>query len=175
MGGTRDVLHDPLCHASVGWLNRKEPNMSKSDAFESDLLKLVFQNVGAGLIGDTTGLVPSTGAGSLYISLHSSDPGEAGTQATNEISYTGYARVAVARTSGAWTVSATAPTQVTNAALITFGLDTVGSVTVAYFGVGCLGSAAGKLLYSGQLTANLAISPGITPSFVIGALVVTED
>jgi hypothetical protein len=72
-------------------------------------------------------------------------------------------------------VSATAPTQVANAAAINFGLDTVGSVTATYFGVGTDATSTGKLLYSGQLSASLAISPGITPSFAIGALVVTED
>ena len=149
--------------------------MSKSNAWESDLLTLLFQNIAATLIGDAAGLLPSAGAGSLYISIHSADPGEAGDQTTSEISYTGYARVAVARSSGAWTVSNTAPTQAANAALIAFGLDTVGSVTATHFGVGVASTAAGKLLYSGSLTAPLAISPGITPQFAIGTLVISED
>jgi hypothetical protein len=149
--------------------------MSKGDTWELDLLKLVFQNTAAALIGDASGLQPSAGAGSLYVALHSSDPGETGAQNTNEISYTGYGRVGVARSGAGWTVSGTAPTQVANAALITFGQDTVGSVTATHFSVGTASSGAGKLLYSGALGANLAISPGITPQFAIGALVVTED
>jgi hypothetical protein len=149
--------------------------MSKCDAWESDLLKLVFQNLAAALVGDAGGLQPSAGAGSLYVSLHSSDPGETGDQTTNEISYTGYARVAVVRSSGGWTVSGTAPTQVANAALVTFGADTVGTATATHFAVGTALSGAGKRLYNGALSASLIINPGITPQFAIGTLVITED
>lgn len=149
--------------------------MSKSDTWENDLLLLVFNNTTASGIGDATGLVGSTGVGSLYISLHSSDPGETGNQSTNEISYTGYARVAVARTSGGWTVSGTTPTQVTNAATINFGQCTAGTATAAYVGVGTSVSGAGKLLYSGALGSSLSISTNITPSFAASALVITED
>lgn len=146
--------------------------MSKSDAWENGLLLHLFNNIAVTLVGDAAGLLPSAGAGSLYVSLHSSDPGEAGDQTTNEISYTGYARVAVARSGAGWTV---ATNTVTNAALVAFGADTVGSVTATHFGVGTSASGAGKLLYSGALTASLAISPGITPQVAIAALSVAED
>jgi hypothetical protein len=66
--------------------------MSKSNTWENDLLLLVFNNTNASLIGDATGLRGSTTAGSLYLSLHTADPGEAGNQSTNEIAYTSYAR-----------------------------------------------------------------------------------
>jgi hypothetical protein len=149
--------------------------MSKSDTWESDLLKLVFNNTTAGKIGDVTGLVGSTGAGSLYISLHTSDPGETGSQNTNETVYTNYQRVAVARTTGGWTVSATSPTQVANAAIVTFAQCGVTGATLTYMGIGTDSSGAGKLLYSGILTSPLTVSNNITPSFAIGALVITED
>ena len=77
--------------------------MSKSDGWELALTKLVFQNISAGTIGDATGLQASSAAGSLYISLHSADPGEAGDQTTNELAYTNYARVGVARGTATWT------------------------------------------------------------------------
>ena len=51
--------------------------MSKGNTFENDLLLLVFNNTAAALIGDASGLQPSATAGSLYVSLHTSDPGEA--------------------------------------------------------------------------------------------------
>lgn len=149
--------------------------MSKSDTWESDLLKLVFNNTTAALIGDATGVVGSTAAGSLYVSLHTADPGEAGTQTTSEATYTGYARVAVARTTGGWTVSGTAPSQAANAAVITFGACTAGSNTITHIGIGASSSGTGKLLYSSALTSSLAVSAGITPSIAIGALVITED
>lgn len=149
--------------------------MSKSNSLEDGLLKLIFTNTTLALIGDATGLVGSTSAGSLYLSLHTADPGEAGDQTTSEATYGSYARVAVARTSGGWTVSGTAPTQVVNAALVSFPQCTSGSNTVTYFGIGTASSGAGKLLYSGALTSSLAVSTNITPQFAIGAIQITED
>lgn len=148
-----------------------DPQNSKSDSWENSLLLHLFQNANVANIGDATGIRGSSAAGSLYISLHTADPGEAGSQNTSETSYTGYARVAVARTSGGWTV---ASDTVSNAALVTFGQCTVGTPTITHFGIGTDSSGAGTLLYSGALTASLAVSPGITPSFAIGALTVTE-
>lgn len=143
--------------------------MSKGNTFENDLQKLIFQGVAIANIADNAATAPLT---DLYVSLHTGDPGEAGSQTTSEAAYTGYARVAVARTTGGWAVAANV---IDNVAAIVFPLCTGGSSTVTFFGVGTDVSGAGKLLYSGALTASLAISNGITPSFAIGALDVTED
>jgi hypothetical protein len=150
--------------------------MSASNAFESDLLLLLFNNTNIANLGDATGVRGSTTAGSFFIALHTADPTEAGNQTSSEISYTGYARVAVARSSGGWTVSGTAPTQVANAATVTFGQMTAGAGgTATYFSVGRDTSGTGEIITSGALSAGLAISNGITPSFAAGALVVTFD
>ena len=149
--------------------------MSLSDSAESDLLKLLFNNTTWAGVGDATGVVGSGTAGSLFVALHTADPGETGTQSTNEISYTGYARVAVARSTGGWTVPGTAPTQVANAATVTFGACTAGSGTATHFSIGKTSSGATEIIDSGPLTASLAISAGITPSFAASALVVTVD
>ncbi|HYT46730.1 MAG TPA: hypothetical protein VEP90_30670, partial [Methylomirabilota bacterium] len=66
--------------------------MSKSNTWESDLLLLVFNNTNAGSIGDATGLRGSSTAGSLYVSLHTADPGETDDQTSSEATYTSYAR-----------------------------------------------------------------------------------
>lgn len=146
--------------------------MSKSNSWENALLLLVFNNTNAANIGDATGLRGSSTAGSLYVSLHSSDPGEAGAQNTNEVAYTSYARVAVARSSGGWTVSTNT---VTNAAAITFPQCTGGSATATHFGIGTASSGAGVLLYKGALSSSLSISSGITPEFAAGDLDGSED
>lgn len=146
--------------------------MSKSNTFENDLLKLIFNNDDITLIGDASGIQNSATAGSLYVSLHTADPGEAGDQTTNETAYTNYARVAVARTTGGWTVSGNA---VSNAALVQFATCGVTGATLTYFGVGAESSGAGKLLYSGALSASLAVSSGIQPQFAAGELDITED
>lgn len=145
--------------------------MSKSNTFENDLLKHIFNNDAIALIGDATGVRGSTTAGSLYVSLHTNDPGEAGDQTTNETSYTNYARVAVARTSGGWTVSADT---VSNAALVQFAQCGTTGATLQYFGVGTDSSGTGKLLYSGSLTSPLTVSSGIQPQFAAGDLDITE-
>ena len=147
--------------------------MSASNTCETALLNLVFANSNFANVGDATGLRGSSTAGSVYVSLHASDPGEAGNQTSGtELSYTGYARVAVARSGSGWTVSGNSAS---NAAAITFGACTAGSGTAAYFGIGTDSSGSGTLLFSGALTSSLAISSGITPSFAIGALTVTAD
>lgn len=146
--------------------------MSASNAFETSLLQLIFQNANIANIGDATGLRGSTAAGSLFVSLHTADPGEAGTQATSEATYTGYARVAVVRSGSGWTVSTNT---FSNAAAITFGACTAGSNTITHFGIGVASSGTTTLLFKGALTGSLAVSSGITPSFAAGALTGTAD
>lgn len=146
--------------------------MSASNAFETALLTLIFNNTNLANVGDATGLRGSTTAGSFYIGLHTADPGEAGTVTTSEATYTGYARVAVARSAGGFTISGNS---VSNAALVTFGACSSGSNTITHFSFGSSSSGAGDLFLSGALTASLAVSAGITPSFAIGALTTTAD
>ena len=143
--------------------------MSIGDTFENDLMKLIFNATAIANIADNAATSPLT---NLYVDLHTADPGETGTQTTSETSYTGYARVAVARTSGGWTVTANVAS---NVAAITFGACTAGTSTITYASVGTASSGTGKILLSGALTASLAVSPGITPSFAIGALTVSVD
>lgn len=148
--------------------------MSKSDAFENDLLLLIFNNTNAANIGDATGLRGSTTAGSLYVALHTADPGEAGVQNTSECTYTGYARVAVARSSGGFTVSGTAPTQVVPVATISFPACTGGTNTATFWSVGVAVSGATKILYSGAISPSIAISNTVTPQLTT-ASTITED
>lgn len=147
-----------------------------ANSAESSLLSHLFLNTAWTNVGDAAGLLPSAAAGSFYVSLHTADPGETGDQTTNEATYTGYARVAVARSSGGWTLSGTAPTQVANAALITFPACTAGSNTITHFSVGrASGTAAGEIIMFGALSASLAVSAGITPQFAVSALVCSLD
>ena len=149
--------------------------MSGSNSFENDILLLLFNNTNIANIGDATGVRGSTVVGSLFVALHTADPGEAGTQATSETTYTGYARVAVARSVAGWTVSGTAPTQVANAAIVTFGTSTVGTPTITHFSVGYETSGATKILVSGALNSSQVINIGGTNTFAIGALTATVD
>ena len=143
--------------------------MSKGNTFENDLLLLIFNGTAIGNIADNAASSPLT---NLHVSLHSSDPGEAGNQTTNEVAYTSYARVAVARSGSGWTVTGNA---VTNAALIQFPQCTGSSATATHFAIGTAASSTGKILYKGALSASLSISSGIQPQFGAGDLDGTED
>lgn len=143
--------------------------MSKSNAYETDLLELIFNATAFVDLAENDATTPAT---NLYVSLHTADPGEAGTQATSEATYTSYARVAVIRTSGGWTV---ASGEVTNAAAVIFPECTGGTDTITYFAVGTGSSGAGYLLYSGAVTASLAVSNGIEPQFAIGDIQISEQ
>jgi hypothetical protein len=146
--------------------------MSMTNAAEAALLDLLFLNVDWANIGDAAGLQNSATAGSFYISLHSADPGEAGNQSTNEISYTGYARVGVNRTAGGWTRTVST---IANTALVQFGQCTGGTATATHFGIGTDSTGAGNLLLKGALNASLSISNGIQPQFAAGAMTATVD
>ena len=145
--------------------------MSKTNACENSLLLLIFNNTDFALIGDAAGLQNSATAGSLYVSLHTADPGEAGDQSTNEIAYTSYARVAVARSGAGWTVTGNSGSP---AATISFPAGTGGSGTATHFGVGTSSSGAGVLLYKGAISPTIVCGNGITPQLTT-ATAITED
>jgi len=145
--------------------------MSKSNTWETAMLNLLIANANAANIGDATGLRGSTTAGSLYFSLHTADPGEAGDQTTNEIAYTSYARVAVARNGVAMTVSGNAASVAGN---VVFPAGSGGSGTAAFWGLGTAASGAGVLLYKGAISPTIACGAGVTPQLNAGT-VITED
>src|SRR3990170_4561481 len=142
--------------------------MSKGDTFENDWLRLIFNATAIANIADNAATGPLT---NLYVSLHTADPGEAGNQTTSEATYTGYARVAVARTTGGWTVTTNSVSPV---ATISFPAGTGGAGTVTHFAVGTASSGAGKLLYSGTVTPNIVTGNGVTPQLTT-ASTITED
>lgn len=143
--------------------------MSKSDVFENDLLKLIFNGTAIANLADNAASAPLT---NLYISLHTADPGEGGNQSTSETTYTSYARVSVARTSGGWTVTANSVSPVAN---IDFPTCTAGGPhTISYFGVGSAASGPGVLYYSGAISPNISVSSGVTPRLTT-ASTITED
>jgi len=146
--------------------------MSKGNAFETDILKLILQNVALAGIGDAGGLQPSAAAGVLWLGLHTADPGEGGSQNTTEATYTSYGRVSVARSAGGWDVANGVGS---NAAPVTFPTATGGSDTLTHFSVGTDETGPGYVVYSGALDDPLAVSLNITPNFDTGLLQITED
>ena len=143
--------------------------MSKSNAVETDLLSLVFNGTAIANLADNAASSPLT---NLYLALHTADPGEAGNQSTSEIGYTGYSRVAVARTAGGWTITGNSVSPV---AAIEFGEMTGGTGgTVTHASIGTASSGAGKILYSGSLTPTIAVATGVIPR-IKNTSTITED
>jgi hypothetical protein len=140
----------------------------KSDTFENDLLKLIFNATAIANISDNAASSPLT---DLFVALHTADPTDSGTQTSNEVAYTSYARVAVARTSGGWTVTGNSVSPV---ATINFPACTGSTATATHFSVGVASSGGSKILYAGSLTPSISISTGVTPQLTT-ASTITED
>lgn len=143
--------------------------MPKSTSASNSILALIFNATTWNNIAENDSSSPAT---NLYLSLHTADPGVGGSQTTNETSYTNYARIAVARTTGGWDAPSGGATA--NAALAQFAQCGASGATLTHVAIGTDSSGAGLVLYSGALTSSLAVANGIQPQFAAGALDVTE-
>lgn len=131
--------------------------MSISNATESAILKLVFNATAWANYADNAATSPET---NIAVALHTADPGDGGTMATSEATYTGYSRVNVARTTSGWAESGGSVSPVNN---IDFPAGTGGTGTVTHFSTGKTGGGAAAILWSGTVTPNIATGDGITP------------
>jgi len=127
----------------------------------NDLLNYLLRNV-----------APSWGgSGTLYLSLHTGTIGAGGDQTTNEVAYTGYARVPVIRTSGgAFTAAASGASE--NNALIQFGNPTAGAfpITVTHVALGESSSGVGTVIEYTALNSSLILNANVQPQFASGTL-----
>jgi hypothetical protein len=131
--------------------------MAIAAATENAILLLIFNATAWANYADNAASVPQT---NIVYALHTADPGTSGTQATSETTYTSYARVSVARTSGGHTVTANSVSPV---AAVSFPAGTGGAGTVTYFSTGKTGGGATAILYSGTVTPNIVTGNGVTP------------
>jgi hypothetical protein len=102
------------------------------------------------LASDLSAALSLSSATHLYLSLHSASPGTSGSQTVSEVNYTGYSRVAVARTSSDWTrdslpVGLAPSTKNTNG--ISWPPCTGGTSTAKWVGIGTASSGTGNLLW----------------------------
>lgn len=143
--------------------------MPKSTATCNSILALIFNATAWADIAENDSSSPAT---NLYLSLHTADPGVGNNQTTNETSYTNYARIAVARTTGGWDIPSGGATA--NAALAQFAQCGASGATITHVAIGTASSGTGTVLYAGALSSSLAVANGIQPQFAAGALDVTE-
>jgi hypothetical protein len=128
--------------------------MGKSNTFAQEFLDHLYLNTTIPLVGDAAGLLASAVAGSVYLALHTADPGAAGVQTTSECAYTSYARTAVARSAGGFTRTGQV---MSNTADINAPACTGGSETATHWSLGTASSGAGKILHSGPLASGAKI------------------
>jgi len=145
--------------------------MSKTNTLENSWLNLFF--AGKAINGIATAGMPTRKA-EWWISLHTSSPGETGSQNTNETSYTSYARHKVDRGTGTggWVLSTDGA--VYPSVTIVFPQCTGSTATITHAGIGTATSGAGTLYYYGTVTPNINISNGVTPRLTTSSTV-TED
>ena len=140
----------------------------KSNTLENSLLLYIYNAVS---INSSFNALDT--ATQLYVSLHNADPTAGGNQSSNETAYTNYTRIAVARTSGGWTVSGGS---VSNAAAITFPACGVTGDTITHAAIGTASSGAGNLVYAGPLTGgSLIVLTDTVPQFSAAAMQISEQ
>lgn len=135
--------------------------MSTAIAFANSLLGLIYRAAAIADIADNDATSPAT---TLSIALHTGVPGA--TQATNEATYTSYARVTINRNGTDWT--APSGGSLSNASLIQFPSCTGGSNVITHVSIGY---SSGTVIHYGALTASRTITDGTQPQFAASALV----
>lgn len=134
------------------------------NVFANDFLLAIFNAVAIANLLDNAASSPLT---HLQLSLHTDDPGPGGNQTANEATYTGYARIALLRTSAGFTVSSR---QVVNAILAAFPICTAGTNSIRWCAVGTAASGAGKVIARAPVgSAN----PGFAFSSIAASNVLT--
>lgn len=143
--------------------------MPKATAACNSIVNLMYRATAWANVADNASSSPLT---NTYVALHTASltPGGSG-QNENETSYTNYARVAVARSTG-WNAASGGATA--NAATISFAQCGATGATLTYVSTGVGSSGATAVWHYGALNSSLAVSSGITPQFAAGALTITE-
>lgn len=141
----------------------------KSATWSGQILGLLFNATAVPNVAINASSSPLT---TLYCALHTADPTASGVQTTSEVAYTGYARVAVARTAGAWSVGATSVTPVAN--IIWPNPTAVTGSTATYFSIGSAATGAGQIFYTGPISPPITLTVGLPPTLT-PATTVTES
>lgn len=131
--------------------------MSFSNTTETAIMALIFNATAWGNYADNASASPQT---NVHVGLATADPTDTGDMSTSETTYTSYARVNVARTSGGWTVTGGSVSPVAN---IDFPAGTGGSGTVTYFSTGKTGGGAAAILLKGTVSPSIVTGNGVTP------------
>lgn len=136
--------------------------MSIFDVTEANILKLYFNGTAIANIADNAAASPLA---SIWLSLHTADPTDAGTEGSSESAYAGYARTSTNRATGAggWTVSGNSPTQAALSSLTSFPAATASATAIGFFAAGKASSGATDGFWSGAVSPAITPANGVTP------------
>lgn len=134
--------------------------MAMSNVSEIAVLALTLCGTAWSGYADNTATSPIT---SHAIALHTADPTGAGTQATSETTYTGYARGAVARSTSGWSTPAGSPASSSLVAALNFPSCTGGSANITNWSIGKPGGGATAILVSGAISPAFNVTSGAAP------------
>ena len=129
--------------------------------YQNSILRLIFNGTAIANLAINATASPLT---SLFVSLHTDDPGDYGTQSTNEVSYTGYARVPVTRDTNGWTVAndSVAPVNTVNfgqcTAYASVFTGSISGTTLTVTGTPTGTIAVGQYLSGANVTAGTYIT-----------------
>jgi hypothetical protein len=137
----------------------------KTTQSANDIINYMLRNV-----------APSWGSNAnLYLALHTGSVTVGGDQTTNEVAYTGYARIPVARNaSGGFSAAASGASA--NNALLQFGNPTNGSfpIVITHVSLGENSVGSGTVIAFGALSPSLTINLNNQPQFAISTLNLQE-
>lgn len=144
--------------------------MPKSTATRNAFLALLYNATAWANVADNAASSPLT---NIAMALATASYGAASTLASNETTYTNYARKNdIARTTSGWTAPSSGATQ--NAAAIEFAQCGVTGATITSAATGKTGGGAAEIFHYGDLNASIAVSNQIQPRFPAGNVTITE-
>ncbi len=143
--------------------------MPAGSTFEGDLLNLILCAKAIANVADNAASGPAT---VTWQSLHTADP-SSGTQGTNEVTFTGYTRTSVSRSTTGFAVSGSGPASASPVAAINFPqLTSTSTGTATHWGIGLSSaSTGGKLLACGAISPNINLGQNVTPQLTTASSV----
>ena len=144
--------------------------MSFSNAAENAILALLFNATTYANIAVNATSSPLT---DIATSLHTADPGDAGTMSTSESAYTNYARQNVARTTSGFSAPSGGATNLV--ANLDFPSSGASGTTITHGSFGKTGGGAAEIIVSGAISPNISIpSAGVIPRLTTASTVTLD-
>lgn len=144
--------------------------MPKGTTTCNDMLGLYYNATPIANIADNAASSPLT---NTAMALATASYSASSTLASNEATYTNYARInTIARSTSGWTAPSAGATS--NVAAIEYAQCGASGNTITSAATGKTGGGAATIWHYGDLNASIAVSNQIQPRFPAGAVTITE-